>query len=148
MIREREVAMALREARTVADHGSTCVRKKVGAVLFDANGEFLSYGINRTPVDLRCDAGHCPRGLLSYEELPVDSPYANCIADHAEVVALELGLERQRERYPDWTMLPDKFLLRRCVLVVTDEPCHECKPKLEKLDMDVYWPGGEWHPER
>lgn len=146
MIGEEELALALREARSLADHGSFCTRRKVGAVLFDVDGRFLAYGVNRTPVGQRCDEGHCPRGQSTHAELPPDSPgYDQCIAQHAEMTAIELATERLAARMgePTVQMLSGPQLFRYTTMVVTDEPCHECMPRLKYFQMNVYWPEGK-----
>lgn len=138
MIGELELAHALGEARAVAHSSSRCLRKKVGAILFDREGMFLAYGANINPPGAPCDKGFCPRGQKSYDEHAADEPYSDCTAVHAEYVAVELGTERLagrqgRENVVDFS---------GGTIVVTHEPCHECKPWLESLGLNIYWPEG------
>jgi deoxycytidylate deaminase len=143
VIGEAEVASALREAQAVADHTSRCLRKKVGAILFSSNGRFLSYGANINPPGQPCDEGFCPRGQKTFEEQPVNAPYDDCTATHAEMVALALGRERLGARPHDLlSSLKALGQLRGGAIVVTHEPCHECKPTLKTLGLNVYWPEG------
>lgn len=147
MIGELELAHALREARSVAEVSSRCLRKKVGAVLFDNEGKFLSYGANVNPPGEPCDEGHCPRGQKTYEEQAADEPYSDCTATHAEKVAVELAKERLAGGPPEDAVhavaqIGVLVQLRGGTIVVTHEPCHECQPWLESLGLNIYWPEG------
>jgi len=141
-ISAEELRSALREARAVAEHTSRCLRKKVGAVLFANDGRFLSYGANINPPGEPCDEGFCPRGRSTYDEVPVDAPYADCTATHAEKIAVKLGLERIEGNAGLWPLWAEKVLWGGTI-VVTHEPCHECMPALQKLKLNVYWPEGQ-----
>lgn len=143
VISEEELWYALREARSVAAHTSHCLRKKVGAILFSSNGRFLSYGANINPPGEPCDEGFCPRGQKTLEEQPVNAPYEDCTASHAEMVALTLGRERLGARAHDLlNSLKALGQLRGGTIVITHEPCHECMPTLKALGLNVYWPEG------
>lgn len=75
--------------------------------------------------------GDCPRGMAPYSAVPADSPYGDCIAVHAEIVALNNAFGT-----PDrgaWFDQPD------IVMVVTHKPCHECTEVLESLHFPVYY---------
>jgi dCMP deaminase len=63
-----------------------CTRSAVGAILVNAAHEVRGTGYNGAPAGVPgcLSAGACPRGLLAYSELPANSDYANCTADHAE----------------------------------------------------------------
>lgn len=144
MIGEEELAHALREARSVADHTSRCVRRKVGAVLFDREGRFLSYGANITPPQQPCDEGFCPRGLKSMEEVPAYAPYVDCTATHAEVVAVKLAAEKMLPAgVTAMRMLYVSEKLSGGTLVVTDKPCDQCTAYLTPFLLNIYWPDGK-----
>lgn len=88
-----------------------CTRRRVGCVVVLDN-RIISTGYNGAPAsDPGCaSAGACPRGQLSYEALPKDSSYHNCIAIHAEANAL-------------------LYARTSCVgatAYVTDNPCPDC----------------------
>jgi deoxycytidylate deaminase len=140
VIGEQELAYALREARAVADHTSRCVRRKVGAVLFDREGKFLSYGANINPPQQPCDEGFCPRGLKSMEEVPAYAPYVDCTATHAEVVAVRLA--RERLGASGWLADRPFGVLTGGTLVVTDKPCDQCAAYLTPFHLNIYWPEG------
>ena len=143
MIGEVELRHALMEAKAVALHSSRCLRKKVGAILFDREGKFLSYGANINPPGKPCDEGHCPRGQKSYAERAADTPYDDCTAWHAEIVAVLVASHRLGGQYAlevDGTVVREQ--LQGGVIVVTHEPCHECMPRLTVLGLNIYWPDG------
>lgn len=145
MISDTELHHALMEAKAVALHSSRCLRKKVGAVLFDREGKFLAYGANINPPGEPCDKGFCPRGQRTYAEQANDTPYDNCTAWHAEMVALLNAAHLIGGSYA-LTVDGDeaRARLRGGVIVVTHEPCHECMPRLQALGLNVYWPEGKW----
>lgn len=144
MISEEELRHALMEARAVADHTSRCVRRKVGALLFDAGGHFLSYGANINPPGMPCNQGFCPRGKKSFDEVPAYSSYFDCTATHAEVTAVRLALGRLVPLVYVNTVRREygRLRLRGGTLVVTDEPCDQCTAYLAPYRLNVYWPGG------
>lgn len=144
MIGEAELRHALMEAKAVALHSSRCLRKKVGAILFDREGKFVSYGANVNPPGAPCDEGFCPRGQRTYAQQAADTPYADCTAWHAEMVAVLIGRERLGVR--GWRAQRPYGELTGGTLVVTHEPCHECMPRLQVLSLHVYWPDGKWLP--
>jgi dCMP deaminase len=63
-----------------------CTRSAVGAILVNAQNEVRGTGYNGPPAGVPgcLSAGACPRGRLSYAEIPANSDYSNCTADHAE----------------------------------------------------------------
>lgn len=92
-----------------------CRRRQVGAVLVGTCGSVHGIGWNALPVG-SCTAGECPRGLLSYDEVPASSDYTgNCTAVHAEVRAIrEAGVHAL------------------CgTMFITDEPCPGCQEAME-----------------
>lgn len=95
---------------------STCVRRRVGAVLVSPGGVLLSTGYNEEREELRCDRGECPRGHKSLEEVPPGAPYDDCVATHAEVNALQ-----------EWWYAR----LDGSTLYVTEEPCYQCRDYLK-----------------
>lgn len=102
---------ALGLAQAVAERAD-CTRRQVGAVILDPEHRVVSTGYNGAPSGgASCLRGECPRGKLSYAELPADSAYTNCVAIHAESNSL---LYARRD-------------LRGCTIYVTAEPCHECR---------------------
>lgn len=88
-----------------------CRRRQVGAVIVDANNRILSTGYNGAPAGhAGCLAGHCPRGLMGYEEISALSAYDNCISIHAEANAL----------------LYARTSLVGARIYITCEPCKDC----------------------
>lgn len=147
MIGEAELRYALMEAKAVALHTSRCLRKKVGAVLFDKEGKFLAYGANINPPGAPCDEGFCPRGQKSFAEQPANAPYDDCTAWHAEMVAVLLAKERLAGGPPEdvvhsLAQIGVLVQLKGGVIIVTHEPCHECMPRLKALELNIYWPDG------
>ena len=101
-----------------ATRAADCRRRRVGAVAVDNAGRVLSVGWNGLD-DGSCLEGACPRGRLSYEELPPNSSYAgNCSAIHAEESALR-ATEKCRTLY------------------VTEVPCPQCEVLIEDDGCDV-----------
>lgn len=102
------------ELSITASLRADCTRSKVGAILVDSNNRILSVGYNgspsKSPGCLTDNA--CPRGRLSYEELPALSGYQTCIAIHAE---------RNAILYAD----PEKRI--GSSLYVTRSPCRDCQ---------------------
>lgn len=93
-----------------------CTRRQVGAVLMLKDRSISVTGYNGGPSGgPSCLAGECPRGLLTHEELPADSPYdsggGTCIALHAEWNVL------LRSSWQNMT---------GATLYITEEPCHLC----------------------
>lgn len=113
--------MHMQEAYRQADQ-SSCVRRKVGAVLVDTAGTMRGRGHN-TESDGKCSTD-CPRARLSYAELPAGSPYTNCIAVHAEMVALK---DIHYAPTEGWTMM------------VTCEPCVYCRAVLDAAQIHVVY---------
>lgn len=116
-------------ARAVATRAD-CTRRQVGAVLLDTHNRVVSTGYNGYPSGSKgCLAGGCPRGQLTYEELPAYTEYSNCHALHAEENAV---------LYAD----PDRR--RGGTMYITDKPCNNCTRLLKGLQLSrLCWPGGE-----
>lgn len=97
---------------------ATCSRRKVGAVVVK-DKKVIGNGYNGVPSGKRhCVDGGCPRGSLSYSEVPAGSDYNAypCHAVHAEHNAiLQAGLRECEE----------------ATLYVTDEPCQQCSNLIE-----------------
>jgi len=108
---------ALRLAEVVATRAD-CTRARVGAVLLSRDHRVLSVGYNGLPAGIPgcATAGNCPRGRLSYSEVPADSDYANCAATHAERNAIEHA---------------DPYELPGSTLYVTRPPCPGCTTLIE-----------------
>lgn len=108
---------ALGIAEAVAKRAD-CTRRQVGAVILDTDHRVVSTGYNGAPKGkYGClSAGACPRGKLSYNEVPAGSSYeagaGSCIAVHAEANAIIHG---------DWSAMQGG------TIYVTDEPCDGCR---------------------
>lgn len=103
---------------------STCSRRQVGAVLVKDN-RIVATGYNGSPPGQgHCVDGACPRGRLSYDEVPAGADYNAfpCIAVHAEVNAII------RAGYS---------AARGGVLYVTDEPCQQCSNVIAASEVKV-----------
>lgn len=114
---------------------SSCRRRQVGAALFTLDGNLVATGYNREADDelggrQNCMEGDCPRGLASYSAVPADAPYSDCIALHAEMMALQKA---------ELLTATEPGVAEDLVLVVTHRPCHECTPVLERLGMQVFY---------
>lgn len=122
-------------AARVAARGD-CTRSQVGAVLVRADRSVCATGYNGVaPGAAGCLAGACPRGRLTYKELPSTEPYNSgpgfCVAQHAEINAL--------------MFLPDTERAHTCY--VTRRPCRDCHMALLMYGVDrIVWPEGEWTP--
>lgn len=106
-----------------------CTRREVGAVLLDKHYRVVSTGYNGYPAGaVGCLAGGCPRGRLTYEELPAYTEYSNCAALHAEENAV---------------LYADPERMRGGTMFVTDAPCNNCERLLRGLQLErVVWPEG------
>lgn len=113
-----------------------CRRRQHGAVIVSADHRILSAGYNGAPPgEPGCLSGACPRGLLSYADLPpaADAGQADydvgpgaCISNHAEMNAL---LWAGREA-------------RGATLYVTGEPCPTCAKAVRGAGIvRVVYPG-------
>lgn len=91
-----------------------CTRSKVGAALVGSDNRIISLGYNGAPSGAPgcLTSNACPRGRLSYDELPPTSNYNNCIAVHAE---------RNAILYAD----PQKRV--GSALYITRSPCRDCQ---------------------
>lgn len=121
-------------AKTVAARAD-CTRRQVGAVLMAPDHSIVTTGYNGGPSKgPSCLQGECPRGRLTHDELPPDSPYdtggGTCVALHAEWnVLLRAG----------WAEMAGS------TLYVTEEPCHICKSLIKGTQIaKVIWPTGDW----
>jgi dCMP deaminase len=90
-----------------------CTRSKVGAVLVTKDHR-TQLGYNGAPSGAPgCLTNNaCPRGMLSYEELPATSDYSNCISIHAEKNAIVRASVEMR---------------LGATLYVTRSPCRDCQ---------------------
>lgn len=107
---------ALGVADAVAARGD-CTRSQVGAVLLDRRRRLCAAGYNGTPPgEKSClTDGWCPRGRLTYEQIPKGSDYGNCISIHAEE---NLLIHANRED------------LRGGTVYITRAPCERCLTRL------------------
>lgn len=112
-----EIRLLLARASSQAD----CRRRRVGAVLVGTCGSVHGIGWNGLPSG-SCLAGECPRGLLSYDEVPASSDYrGNCEAVHAEVAAIRAAKEHAL-----------------CgTMFITDEPCPGCREAMAR--ESIHW---------
>ncbi len=97
---------------------STCSRRQVGAVVVQ-DRKVIGNGFNGVASGkLHCSDGGCPRGQLSYADVPAGADYNQfpCLAIHAEHNAiLQAGLAS----------------CEGAVLYVTAEPCQQCLNLIE-----------------
>lgn len=104
-----------------------CTRSQVGAVLLDRRKRICGSGHNGSaPGEPGClEDGWCPRGRLSYDQIPAGSDYGNCIAIHAEE---NLLIHARREDLEGGTVY------------VTRAPCYRCLPRLKAAGVfRVVW---------
>jgi dCMP deaminase len=98
-----------------------CTRRRIGCVLVDADNRVIATGYNGAPAgDPGCLSGACPRGQLSYDEVPKDSDYDNCIAIHAEANAL----------------LYARASVKGATAYITDKPCPSCHKLLRGAGIE------------
>lgn len=122
----------LEVAKAVSLRGD-CRRSRVGAVLVDDRSKrILSTGYNGVnPGDVGCLSGGCPRGLLSFDEVPAYSPYDNCHAKHAEANCVE------------WWRDNSYYIDTKVTIYITRMPCHECIELLGVYHIDrAVYPDG------
>lgn len=107
-----------------------CTRRKVGAALMLEDNSIAVTGYNGGPSGgPSCLAGECPRGRLSHDILPADSPYdsggGTCVALHAEWnVLLRSNWEQTK----------------KAKLFITEEPCHICKVLISgTMIQEIIW---------
>lgn len=117
----------LQIASSVATRAA-CTRSQVGAVLVKEN-RIISTGYNGSPAgETHCLDGGCPRGLLSYDELPPGSDYSSCIALHAEINCLAYARDEARGG----------------TLYVTRAPCDWCSKVIKAFGIErVVYPTQE-----
>lgn len=111
-----------------------CTRRLVGAVMMSPDHRVLGTGYNGYPAGQPgcLTDGACPRGQLTYDQLPTGHAYVDvehpCAAIHAEENVL---LEVAREHRAGATVY------------CTDEPCFNCFRVLAGSGVSrVVWPGG------
>lgn len=115
-------------ARSVATRAD-CTRRRVGCLIVDADHRIIGTGFNGAPSgEPGClSSGACPRGRLSYAEVPKDAPYNNCIAIHAEANAL----------------LYARTSCKGATAYITDAPCPDCAKLLRGAGIErIVYPGG------
>jgi dCMP deaminase len=111
-----------------------CTRRKVGAVLV-LDRRIISTGYNgAAPGEPDCLEGACPRGGLTYDQVPGLGDYDRpgtpgfCIAIHAEVNALLFATRDTKG----------------ATAYITDPPCPGCRKALAAAGIiRVVWPLGE-----
>lgn len=110
-------------ARTASLRGD-CIRKKVGAALFDSENRLVSTGYNGTaPGGPSCLAGDCARCLDP--TIPSGTRYDECIERHAEDNCLDW--------WDGWGKAPFRMYTNYA-------PCNGCQLLLVDRDvMKVWW---------
>ncbi|MCL1838473.1 MAG: deaminase [Propionibacteriaceae bacterium] len=112
-----------------------CLRRKVGVVLV-LEKRIIATGYNGAPPGKPdCLEGACPRGRLSYDEVPELGDYDRpgtpgfCIAIHAEVNALLFATRDTKG----------------AIAYITDPPCPGCRKALAAAGVvRAVWPAGEY----
>lgn len=131
---------ALNLANVVAMRAD-CTRRQVGAVILDGQRRVISTGYNGYPSGKPgcLSEGACPRGQMSYEQVPKDSAYvgvsAPCNAIHAEENAILWAHQD----------------LSACTLYSTHKPCPNCARFIQGAGLfRVVWSDEEgahqWYP--
>lgn len=102
---------------------STCSRRKVGAVLVK-DKKVIGNGYNGVRSGAaHCVDGGCPRGRLSYDDVPAGSDYNAypCYAIHAEHNAiLQAGMDQALG----------------ATLYSTELPCQQCQNLIEHVGIE------------
>lgn len=101
------------EIAKIVSERATCSRRKVGAVLVQDN-RIIATGYNGAASGaVHCIDGGCPRGKLSYEDVPAGADYNTypCVAIHAEANAL---------------LRAGHAASKGGTLYVTTAPCQQC----------------------
>jgi dCMP deaminase len=114
-----------------------CVRRQVGAIIYNTNGHIIAMGYNGTRAGVPgCLAGACPRGRLSYDEVKEFSDYnavgtpGYCISTHAEVNCL----------------IHAYAPVQGCTMAITDQPCEGCRKAIYNAGLiRVIWPTGSYN---
>lgn len=124
-----------------ASKRADCRRRQVGAVITDSEHTIVGVGYNGYPAGkpgcLTEDG--CPRGQLTYAQVPAGSAYvgvaAVCSALHAEEQAVMRLARAHGARY---------------TMYVNHEPCPNCSRLLGGVPglIRVVWPAGELAVER
>ena len=115
-----------------------CTRRQVGAVVV-LDRRIIATGYNgAAPGRPDCLEGTCPRGRLSYDEVPAFSDYdlpgspGFCIAIHAEVNALLFATRDTKG----------------ATCYITDKPCPDCRKALAAAGIiRAVWPEGSMSGE-
>lgn len=108
-----------------------CRRRQIGAVIVDKYDRVVSTGRNGGPPGApSCLAGECPRGLISYDDLPPDSSYDSgaglCIAVHAEANAIIFGD-------------PDRMRGGTIYISCPVPPCPGCQRLIDGMGLNVVY---------
>lgn len=114
-----------------------CRRRSIGAVIWDPEHIIIATGYNGVRAGAKgCLEGACPRGLLSYDEIPQFADYSDptssgyCISTHAEMNALFHAGRRAAES----------------MMAVTCKPCPACNKALRNAGLAgvVYLDSGRY----
>lgn len=101
---------------------STCSRRQVGAVVVK-DKSVIGQGYNGVASGkLHCIDGGCPRGQLTYDQVPAGADYNQfpCYAIHAEHNAI---------------LQAGKLWCEGATLYVTEEPCQQCLNLIEHVKI-------------
>lgn len=129
---ERMVAMAITVGKVNAD----CLRRRVGAVIYDDEGRVIGVGYNgRAPGLPGCaSAGACPRGQQSYAQVPGGAQggsYAPGTAGACDALHAELNASVDGGR----------FRCKGCTIAISDEPCYMCRTVIRAAGLvRAVWP--------
>jgi len=121
------------EMAKLASTRAVCSRRQVGAVLVDVSHVVLNPAYNGVKAGaLHCGIeGGCPRGFLTYDEVPPDTDYnlVPCNALHAEHWAvLRAGIDKCKDS----------------TMYITCAPCHQCDVLMGAVGVSrAVWPEGE-----
>ena len=126
---------------------SKCLKRKVGAVIIDSNGNLFSSGLNNTPVSVRpciIEYGECNRDQLRKD---YTSSIEECVEDNeCKVKILEKFkgfkiLDYCRALHAEETAIlnaattGNSFALKGATLYTTTYPCNLCANKIVKVGI-------------
>lgn len=103
-------------------------------MIVDRNNVVVVTGFNgHEPGGKSCLKGDCPRGRLTYRELPPGGDYGSCTGIHAEDNALRFAKQANQMK---------RVFGSTCY--ITRAPCKDCQQLLKHHGVGMaVWPGGE-----
>lgn len=123
-----DIGKWMRAADYLASLFSTCGRKTYAAIILDSSGNMYSFGYNgQLPNKALCIEGGCPRMLSNSEP---GSDYSNCVAPHAEVMAI----------------INSGGIKYNSTIVVNGPPCEACGRVISQsgLSRVIYKPDNDY----